>query len=207
MHLRGALVRARLAYASVRKRKSVMNDDKDTNVSAEASATADATTNGASAATATADADLGAQLAAANAKAEENYKKFLYAMADFENYKKRMERQLGEIAQSGRKSLIVKFLPVIDNLERALAFGTENEGLKGGLQATLRGFETVLAGEGVKSVSIKGLPFDPRLAEAIGTQPAPDGVADDTVLEEATKAYVHGDDVLRVAHVIVAKAE
>ncbi len=183
-----------------------MNDDKETNASAEASATADATNHGSAAATATIESDMGAQLASANAKAEDNYKKFLYAMADFENYKKRMERQLGEISQAGRKSLLAKFLPVIDNLERALAYGTENEGLKGGLQATLRGFENVLSGEGVKSVSLKGLPFDPRLAEAIGTQPPPPGVADDTVLEEATKAYVYGDDVLRVAHVIVAKS-
>ena len=181
-----------------------MNDDKQTNASAEATATADAANNGT--VTATAESDLDARLATANAKAEENYNKFLYAMADFENYKKRMERQLGEIAMSGRKSLIAKFLPVIDNLERALTYDTENEGLKGGLQATLRGFENVLAAEGVKAVSLKGLPFDPRLAEAIGTQPAPEGVADDTVLEEATKAYIWGDDVLRVAHVIVAKS-
>jgi molecular chaperone GrpE len=184
-----------------------MNDDKETNAPAEASAAADATNHGGAAATATVDSDLGAQLASANAKAEDNYNKFLYAMADFENYKKRMERQMGEISLAGRKSLIAKFLPVIDNLERALAYGTENEGLKGGLQATLRGFENVLAGEGVKAVSLKGLPFDPRLAEAIGTKPAPSGVADDTVLEEATKAYVHGEDVLRVAHVIVAKSD
>ena len=184
-----------------------MNDDKETNASAEASATVDATNNGIGAATATVESDLEAQLASANAKAEDNYNKFLYAMADFENYKKRMERQLGEISRAGRNALITKFLPVIDNLERALAFGTENEGLKGGLQATLRGFENVLAGEGVRAVSLKGLPFDPRLAQAIGTQPAPEGVAEDTVLEEATKAYVRGDDVLRVAHVIVAKSE
>jgi len=181
-----------------------MNDDKQTNASAEATATADAANNGT--VTATAESDFDTQLATANAKAAENYNKFLYAMADFENYKKRMERQLGEIAMSGRKSLIAKFLPVIDNLERALTYDTENEGLKGGLQATLRGFENVLAAEGVKAVSLKGLPFDPRLAEAIGTQPAPEGVADDTVLEEATKAYIWGDDVLRVAHVIVAKS-
>jgi molecular chaperone GrpE len=181
-----------------------MNDDKGTNASAEATATADAVNNGT--VTATAESDLDTQLATANAKAEENYNKFLYAMADFENYKKRMERQLGEIAMSGRKSLIAKFLPVIDNLERALTYDTENEGLKGGLQATLRGFENVLAAEGVKAVSLKGLPFDPRLAEAIGTQPPPEGVAEDTVLEEATKAYIWGDEVLRVASVIVAKS-
>jgi molecular chaperone GrpE len=77
--------------------------------------------------------------------------------------------------------------------------------LRNGLQATLRGFEAALASEGVKAVSLKGQPFNPKLAEAIATQPAPEGVAEDTVLEEAQKAYVMGDDVLRAAQVVVAK--
>jgi molecular chaperone GrpE len=180
-----------------------MHDDTQTNASAEATAATDAATNG----TATATGDLVSELAEAKAKAEDNYSKFLYAMADFENYKKRIERQLGEIATVGKKSIIAKFLPVIDNLERALTYDTENEGLKNGLQATLRGFENVLASEGVKALSLKGLPFDPKRAEAIGTRPPPDGVDDDTILEEAAKAYVMGDDVLRVAQVIVAKSD
>ncbi len=61
--------------------------------------------------------DLGAQLASANAKAEDNYNRLLLAMADFENYKKRIERQFSDIALVGRKSLLEKFLPVLDNLE------------------------------------------------------------------------------------------
>lgn len=144
------------------------------------------------------------ELAAAKAKAEENYNKFLYAMADFENYKKRMERQLADISLAGKKSVLKKILPVIDNLERALTF-QDGDGLRGGLQATLRGFESVLESEGVKGVPLTGVPFDPKVAEAIGTQPAPEGVADDTVLAEAQRAYVMGDDVLRVGQVIVAK--
>ena len=150
------------------------------------------------------EGDLAAELAAAKAKAQENYDKFLYAMADFENYKKRIERQLAEIALSGKKTVLAKMLPVIDNLERAVAY-EDSEGLRGGLQATLRGFENALASEGVKAVSLRGQRFDPNLAEAIATQPAPDGVAEDTVLDEAQKAYVMGDDVLRVAQVVVAK--
>ena len=67
-------------------------------------------------------------------------------------------------------------------------------------------FESALAGEGVKSVSLKGQPFDPRLAEAIATQPPPEGVAEDTVLDEACKAYTMGDEVLRPAQVVVAKS-
>jgi molecular chaperone GrpE len=150
------------------------------------------------------DNDLAAELAAARAKAEENYNKFLYAMADFENYKKRIERQLGDIALSGKKSVLTKILPVLDNLERAVAY-EDSEGLRGGLQATLRMFETALAGEGVKGISLKGLPFDPKLAEAIATQPVPEGVEENTILDEAHKAYTIGDEVLRPAQVVVAK--
>src|SRR5579872_5463986 len=89
--------------------------------------------------------DPAAELAAAKAKAEENYNKFLYAMADFENYKKRIERQFAEIAIAGKKSVLAKFLPVLDNLERALGFEGDSDGLRGGLQATLKGFEGILA--------------------------------------------------------------
>lgn len=148
---------------------------------------------------------LQAQLDAANARAEDNYNKFLLAMADFENYKKRIERQFREIADSGRRDLLKNFLPVLDNLERALSVEeTSLEALRGGVQQTLKGFESVLSLEGVKPLSLKGQKFDPKLAEAIGTQPA-EGVEDDTVLHEAQRAYTIGEDLLRPAKVIVVK--
>ncbi len=81
----------------------------------------------------------------------------------------------------------------------------EGDQLRGGIEQTLRGFEAVLAGEGVKALDVKGKPFDPHLAEAIGTSAAADGEADDTVVEVAEKGYVMGDDLLRPAKVIVAK--
>jgi molecular chaperone GrpE len=150
-------------------------------------------------------AAMQSQLEAANARAEENYNKFLLAMADFENYKKRIERQFRDIADAGRRELLKNFLPVIDNLERALAYeGAQGNALRNGVQQTLKGFENVLAMEGVKPLSVKGQKFDPKLAEAIGTQTA-EGVDDDVVLEEAQKAYLIGDDLLRPAKVIVAK--
>jgi molecular chaperone GrpE len=176
-----------------------VSDDTATTASVDETAA-----NGAAAQPNGGEGDLAAELAAARAKAEDNYQKFLYAMADFENYKKRVERQLAEIALSGKRAVLTKMLPVLDNLERALAF-EDSDALRGGLQATLRGFESALASENVKTVPLKGLPYDPKLAEAIATQPAPEGVAEDTVLEEAQRAYVMGDDVLRVAQVIVAK--
>lgn len=149
--------------------------------------------------------ELRSQLEAANARAEDNYNKFLLAMADFENYKKRIERQFREIADSGRRDLLKNFLPVLDNLERALSVEeTSLEALRNGVQQTLRGFETVLGVEGVKPLPLKGKKFDPKVAEAIGTQPA-QGVEDDTVLHEAQRAYTIGEDLLRPAKVIVVK--
>jgi len=148
--------------------------------------------------------DVREQLQVATAKAEDNYNKFLMAMADFENYKKRMQRDIESIVTSHRRSLLERFLPVLDNLERALQF--DNSGgdkLRGGIEQTLRGFESILAAEGVKMIDVKGKPFDPRVAEAIGTTQA-DGIPDDTVVEVAEKGYTIGEELLRPAKVIVA---
>jgi molecular chaperone GrpE len=152
------------------------------------------------------DNDLRDQLAAANAKAEDNYNKFLLAMADFENYKRRMERDNAALYTAHRRKLLERFLPVIDNLERALAFDPSGgEKLRGGIEQTLKGFEAVLASEGVKAIDVKGKLFDPRVAEAIGTLEPKDGVEDDTVVEVAEKGYTIGDELLRPAKVLVAK--
>jgi molecular chaperone GrpE len=150
--------------------------------------------------------EVRAQLEAANAKAEENWNKYLLAMADFENYKKQMEKRVQMIVSDHRRSVLSRFLPVIDNLERALQFNTSGDDkLRGGIEQTLKGFESVLQSEGVKAIDVKGKPFDPRFAEAIGTLPATDGAADDTVVEVAEKGYLLGDELLRPAKVLVAK--
>lgn len=151
--------------------------------------------------------DLRAQLDAANAKADDNYNKYLLAMADFENYKKRMQRDIESVVTGHRRKMLERFLPVLDNLERALRFDQSGgEKLRGGIEQTLRGFESILTGEGVKEIDVKGKPFDPRVAEAIGTIPA-SGAADDTVLEVAEKGYTIGEELLRPAKVLVAKTD
>ncbi|MBV8149491.1 MAG: nucleotide exchange factor GrpE [Candidatus Eremiobacteraeota bacterium] len=148
---------------------------------------------------------LEGQLAAERARADGNYNKFLLAMADFENYKKRLQRDIESIVTSHRRLLLERFLPVLDNLERALQSSAEGDGLRGGIEQTLKGFEAVLAGEGVKPIDVKGKPFDPRVAEAIATADAKNG-KDDVVLEVAQKGYSIGDELLRPAKVIVSKS-
>lgn len=151
-----------------------------------------------------AEPSLEERLAAAEARADENYNKFLLATADFENFKKRMLRDREISAAAYRSALIERFLPVYDNLERALLFGNGGDALRGGLEQTLRGFEAVLSGQGVKALDVIDKPFDPHVAEAVGTLPR-DGVPDDTVIEVVQKGYGIGDEVLRPAKVIVSK--
>jgi molecular chaperone GrpE len=152
----------------------------------------------------TAAATLEEQLAAATARADENYGKFLLAVADFDNYKKRMQRDLDSIVSSRRRMLLERLLPVLDNLRRAVESNAGGDTLRGGVEQTLRGFEAVLASEGVKPIEVHGEKFDPRVAEAVGTSPA-DGAAEDTVVEVTEKGYTLGDELLRPAKVIVAK--
>jgi len=145
------------------------------------------------------------ELAAANARADENYNKFLLAMADFENYKRRMQRDIELRIIEHRRRLFGRLLPVLDNLERALAVVNNGDGLRSGVEGTLRGFEAVLSSEGIVTVDVQGKPFDPHVAEAIGTVPASDLHPDECVAEVAEKGYRLGDDLLRPAKVIVAK--
>ena len=154
--------------------------------------------------TAAAGPSLEEQLAAANARADENYGKFLLAVADFDNYRKRTQRDIDSMVATRRRMLLERFLPVLDNLERAVESNAGGDTLRGGVEQTLRGFEAVMAGEGVKVIDVKGAPFDPRVAEAVGTM-ASDSTAEDTVVEVAQKGYMLGDELLRPAKVIVAK--
>ncbi|HTJ26177.1 MAG TPA: nucleotide exchange factor GrpE [Candidatus Limnocylindria bacterium] len=134
---------------------------------------------------------------------EELRQKYLYATAEMENTRKRLERRSADTERSCTRRLLLKFLPVLDNLERALAYG-DSEELRSGLAATLRGFEAALESEGVEPISTAGTRFDPSVAEAIGTQRV-EGVEDDTVLAETQRGYRIGAELLRPAHVIVAK--
>jgi len=143
------------------------------------------------------------ELAAAKALADERYAELQYARAEIDNVRKRALRLADERLTHSRRQLLGKFLPVLDNLQRALRY-EDSEGLRGGLQATLKGFEALLASEGLVPVATVGKPFDPHVAEAISTRETSDH-DDDVVLEEAQSGYRLGDDLLRPALVVVAK--
>ena len=148
-------------------------------------------------------ADLENELAAARALADERLNELAYARAEIDNVRKRATRNVEERLTHGRKALLGKFLPVLDNLQRALAF-EDGDGLRGGLNATLKSFEGILAGEQIVAVDTVGKPFDPHVAEAIATRETTEA-DDDVVVEEVQRGYRLGEDLLRPAMVIVAK--
>lgn len=151
---------------------------------------------------------LRAELEQAKAQAQEQRSLYLRALADFDNYKKRTDRMMRDQSDEGRRKLLARILPVLDNLERAAAYrrqGTNAEQLVEGLLATVKQFTSMLDAEGVRPIELVGKPFDPTLSEAVATREDPDAQPN-TVLDEARKGYMIGGEVLRPAQVIVAKA-
>ena len=124
--------------------------------------------------------------------------------ADFENFKRRsrLESEARAIAQ--KESFIVELLPVMDNLERALAVGASRDSAQfhQGVEMTLKQLQQLLRQHGVESEEIIGKPFDPHRHEALsqGHDPAK---PDHAVLEVVQRGYQRGTKVVRPAKVIV----
>ncbi len=149
------------------------------------------------------DADA-QRLQAAQALAEERQNQFLRLSADFDNFRRRVERERGELRAAVARELLASLLPAYDNLERALKALTAeiDEGLAKGLEMTRKSFLDGLAAQGVVRVPTTGHPFDPTIHEAI--QSTPDASPEGTVLEEYQAGFQWGDRVLRAALVKVS---
>ncbi|HUK90341.1 MAG TPA: nucleotide exchange factor GrpE [Blastocatellia bacterium] len=130
---------------------------------------------------------------------------FLRAMADFDNYRKRVERERATAARAGKRDLILKVLDIVDAFERALAHmeGTP-DAVRSGVQAIHRQMTNLLQSQGVTPFESVGTMFDPTIQEAIGAEHV-QGAEPGTVIDEITRGYRWGDEVLRPASVRVAK--
>ena len=131
--------------------------------------------------------------------------KLLRALADFDNYRRRVERERGTAAQSGKREVIVPLLEVLDGFDRALEhIDAAPPAFAQGVQALHRSFLTVLERHGVTAFDSVGEKFDPRFHEAIATV-ATDEVESGTIVDELRRGYGWGDEVLRPALVRVAE--
>jgi molecular chaperone GrpE len=126
--------------------------------------------------------------------------------ADFDNYRKRSERERQAIGVSSTRELVGDLLPVMDNLERAVgALGEVSPSVVSGVEMVRAQLHDLLANRGVEEIDADGAVFDPALHEAVMTQPSPDHEAG-TVVEVIQKGYRHRDVVVRPARVVVAAA-
>ena len=132
--------------------------------------------------------------------------KYVRLYADFENYKKRMQKDKEEVVKYCNEAILYEILPVIDNLEMALGHASDDvsEGLVKGVQITLREFQRVVEKFGLIPIEAFGKPFDPSVHHAMSQVVRPD-VDDRMVVEEYRKGYMLGGKVLRPSLVAVSK--
>jgi molecular chaperone GrpE len=153
---------------------------------------------------ATSDAGEGAERAQLEQELRQEHDRYLRALADFENYRRRVEWDRERMAQAGKRELIAGLLGVIDDFERALAYvGSEADGVAEGLRATHRRLLALLEGQGVQPFDSVGAPFDPVAHEAVGSMKSAEH-APGVVAEELRRGYRWRDEVLRPAQVRVA---
>ncbi len=150
-----------------------------------------------------------AALEAAVAKAEQERKdawdKYVRSVADLENQRRRSKRDMDDAKADARTRVLKEMLPVIDNLERALAHASDDSSpVVEGVRLVLRQFSTALERCEVTAVTAEGQPFDPNLHEAIGQQES--DAAPGTVITVLQKGYRLSDRLLRPAMVVVARA-
>ena len=129
---------------------------------------------------------------------------YLRKMADFENYRKRQEREMVEFRRLANSDLLRDLFPVLDNLERALDVpGSEGSGLRAGVELVLHQFKEILGRFGVVEIDPQGLPFDPTVHEALARHETA-SVPENTVVKVLEKGYLLGERLLRPARVVVA---
>ena len=136
-----------------------------------------------------------AAAAAAGADADQR-ERYLRLYADFENLKKRVERERVEHRLRATESLLGRLLPVLDNFERALAAKAGEDGLRSGVQMIYRQLFDELRREGLRPVEALGQAFDPTVHEAVATT-SDSGLPAHTVVGELQRGYFFGDRLLR----------
>src|SRR4030043_1546521 len=140
------------------------------------------------------------------AELQEMNDKYLRLYAEFENYKKRVNKDKEELVKYGNESLLYEIVPVIDNLDMALKHASDNvsAGVVQGVEITLKELQKTLEKFGLSPIEAYGKPFDPLVHHAM-TRVERDDVDENTVVEEFRKGYMLRDKVLRPSLVAVSK--
>lgn len=147
------------------------------------------------------------ELAQARRERDEHYDRLLRKTAEFDNYRKRVERERRDMAQYAADDVLEAILPIVDDFERALQAdaGLDAATYRKGVELIYRQLQDLLSRRGVRPIETVGQMFDPRFHQAITYESSP-GLAEGAVIEEVRRGYMHGERLLRPAMVKVAKA-
>lgn len=156
-------------------------------------------------------AQLHADLKAAKDEVAEWQDRFLRKAAEFENFRKRTEKEKTEVIASAKSSVLLEFLPVADACERALTSLTETapadqkslQQFRQGVELLYKQLLDALGRTGIVTIEAEGKPFDPHLHEALSREETNE-VQEDTIVKELRKGYLFKEKLLRPAQVIVA---
>ena len=147
--------------------------------------------------------ELKKQIEAQKVQMEETEDRLKRVAAEFDNYKKRSSKEKDGLYNSLVGDIVSNFLPIIDNLEKAVEAETKDEEYKKGVELVLKQFKDVLASRGVTEIEAVGKTFDPELHEAVSS--VQDGTkGEKEIVQEYRKGYMIGNRVIRHSMVIVA---
>lgn len=144
------------------------------------------------------------KLEEAASKTSEYKDSWLRSQAEFQNYRKRVERDTELTYVSLKGDIIKRILPVLDDLERALQNRAAEDAWANGIELVVRKFQNILESEGIKKIQAVGEEFDPKFHEAISHEPT-DGVQSGHVIGVVQNGYMIGERVIRPALVRVAQ--
>ena len=177
--------------------KNVVSEENTENASAKADNSADELT---------AEPTIEEQLEAAKKEVEQYKDKYLRAVAEFDNYRKRTLKEKAELLLNGSEKTVCAFLPILDDFERAIADKTEDvNAIKEGMQIIFNKFNKTLESLGVKKIETEGKDFDVDFHEAVAMVP---GMGDDKkgkVIDCVQTGYQLNDKVIRHAKVAVGQ--
>ena len=130
--------------------------------------------------------------------------RLLRTAAEFDNYRKRVDRERRDLAEYTAADIVSEMLPIVDNLERALAAASESDPLRKGVELILKQMLDMLRKRGVKRIEALGTDFDPNFHQAV-IHEVSDEHREGEVMEELQRGYLLGDRLLRPSMVKVAK--
>ena len=152
-------------------------------------------------------AALKEELREARKSSDNNLNRLKYMMAEFDNYRKQMEKQIDSRIESGKAELLVKFLSLRDDYLRALEMAKQSKSetvVIEGLEGILKNFDSLLRSEGVMEIETIGTPFDPNVHDAIGFLHQ-DEIEENIVTKEIRKGYMFNNKVLRPSLVLISR--